>query len=256
MNTKLGFKILFLIGCAVAFLGIFFDFYSYKTFIFIDTEISSWTYNQFEGWSSTVPPINAYLLFENFSRAFIPFIFLSSMLLENPPELSIHPLFHILFLGIIISSVCFLLVKKLESTKDLSDLTFYALLHIFLLMLVGFYVVVFPLFYLIPNDLYFPFIIINEAFFGITYHYYLGISYYLELIAFILLFPYAIFYLQTTRNYQMKEDYGQEFEQFKKHLTNQVDIDKLIAEEELCLKLKLNIPQKDGQIIKSSHNKR
>jgi len=234
MNTRLFFKSLYFIGTGMAFLGIFFDFYYYKSYIFYDILISDYSYNLFEG-------LNMNFSFEEFLFASLDpilFIIIGWLLLKYPSALSINPLFHILFLGIIIASTFFLLFKRLEDSKNLSDLSFYAFLHVFLLLLVGFYTVVFPMFYLTPNKLYFPLITIKEPFFGIIYHYSLGIGYFLEFIAFILLFPYAIFYLQTVRNYEISDKSTQIIENLIKQSNINIDFDKLIAEEEFEVNFK------------------
>ncbi len=240
MKTNLLFKLLYFIGCGIAFLGIFFDFYSYDVFILGNIKLTSWSYNLFEGW-------NVNNTFEaSFFATLNPFFFIIIvfLLLKYPPILSISPLFHIIFLGVIITSVLCLLFKGLEDSKNLSDLTFYAFLHIFLLLLVGFYTIVFPMFYLIPHNLYFPFTTIREPFLGITYHYFLGIGYFLEFIAFILLFPYAVFYLQTVRNYEISDESTQITEELINKANIRIDIDKLIAEEEFKFKFKTHMEGK------------
>jgi hypothetical protein len=98
--------------------------------------------------------------------------------------------------------------------------------------------VIFPIFYLIPNNLYFPLIFIKKPFFGISYHYSLGIGYLLEFIAFILLFPYAVFYLQTVRNYEISDESNQIIGELIKQANKEIDIDKLIAEEQFEWKFK------------------
>ncbi|TXT65421.1 MAG: membrane protein of unknown function [Promethearchaeota archaeon] len=211
-KIKLIFKAFYFIGNAIAFLGVFFDFYSISTVIFGSQTLSSWSYNLFSGWSSDTQ-------------------YQIIMLIPNVINLSFY--FHLFFLAMLLSSIFCIIFKSLESSKKLSDLVFYSYLHIFILLLIGFYILIFPLYYLLPNQLYFPFAIIHEPFLGIERYYSFGIGYYLECISFISIFPYTVFYMQTVRNFEFKNEEVQKLADKIMEANVNLDLDKLIAEEQL-----------------------
>ena len=101
-----------------------------------------------------------------------------------------------------------------------------------------FYLFAFPVFYLIPNNLYFPFLHVKYNDTNLTHHYSIGPGYCAQLLGFILVVPYALFYYTTIMRFQSQKDNAQTtVSQYIKTIEDPVDMDKLIAKEELKLKL-------------------
>ena len=130
------------------------------------------------------------------------------------------------------------ILRDVEKYSRLEQLTFYAYSNILLLILMLFYIFAFPVFYLIPNNLYFPFVHIKDNDSDLTYQYSIGPGYAVQIIGFILVFPYALFYFTTIMRFQSQKVTAQtKVDKYLKTIEESVDMDKLIAKEKLKLKL-------------------
>jgi len=110
----------------------------------------------------------------------------------------------------------------------------YAYINISLLMLIGFMVIIFPCFYLLQNELFFPAVIVIENVSGYTLYYAIEIGYYLHIISFIMVFPYVIFYYQTIRKFNIDENsFSDRVKEILARKNEGLDIDKYITEEEI-----------------------
>jgi len=215
------FKVLFFVGCGLAFLGIFLDFYSFQGIHSIDGNVVAWNYNLFTGWTSPISESNPY------NTEF------------QPPNFNISIILQITLMVTVILSLFCMILKGLNYTTNLSKLMFYAYIHFFLLLLISFYVFIFPLFVLVPSGLHFPFILIMDNDILISFRYSIGIGYILELLAFICVFSYVLFYIQTIRNYEIeKTDQSDKIlQEMVEESQKAIDIEQAIAQERISLEL-------------------
>jgi hypothetical protein len=231
------FKTLFLIGIGLVFISFFLTWYRYQVFDINHHLIASWEYNLFTGWNS---PLSDAFTFNTLFR---------------PENLDLSPIIHIMLIALCIVCVYIALLKDVESSNSPQRLRNYAYLNFFLLLLLGFYVVVFSVAYLLPNDLYFPYLKYEDVQANITYIYSLSEGYYLQLFAFILTIPYILFYYQTITTFE-REEYTAEkiMDKYIQETQEPLDLDKFIAEEEL--KKKMEIPDEIDLVYSQLQNQR
>jgi len=240
LKVKQTFKALFLIGIVLLFISLFLEWYSCKVFDINNDLISSWDYNLFSGWNT--PLSDAFTL----NRVF------------KPDNLNLSPIIHIVLICICVLCVYIALVKDVDqSVSPPQKLKNYSFINFFLLLLVGFYVLVFPVAYLLSNNLYFPYLKYEDVQANITYVYSLSVGYYFQLFALILIFPYILFYYQTITTFE-REEHTMEKAIVKYIEKNQepLDLDKFIAEEELRHKIGQKKPQDEVEIIYSQFQKK
>jgi hypothetical protein len=178
--------------------------------------IASWSYNIFSEWT-TVFSQNSTLNAE-----------------FRPDELVIPFIINVIYIGIILIAAYGIFFKDPENEKDLTKLYPFSYIQFFLLILNCYYLIIFPILYLIPNELYFPFLLVENITNGLFYYYCLGLGYCFQIIVFIMLFPYTIFYYQIIIKFELRENTPTKI--IDRYIRNQqapIDFDKLIAEEEL-----------------------
>ena len=185
--------------------------------------MASWHYNPFIGWYTPLPR-------ESFND------------LVEPQPIEISLLIHLIFGGILIGAVYGVSFKDLESVDESRKAKKFAFVNLFLLVLNGFYVAVFPLMYFIPNGFLFPFAIKTDIDLSFTYHYSVGIGYLLQVIGFIACFPYSAFYYQTIMRFEMDARSPQKvIQDYIEDVKEPLDLDRYIAEE----RIKLRFSEKD-----------
>ena len=225
INLKTKFKLLYLIGVVLLFTSLFLDWYYFQAFDGDDKLIAYWSYNPFTEWSTFMSGDNR---FNN---------------LVEPQGLSMPLAITVLFIIALLSSGYSVLFKDPEHKEDLEKLYPYSYLNFLLLVLNLFYIFAFPVFYLLSDDLYFPFLIIEDRDMNITYYYSIGPGYLLQVIGFIMIFPYTLFYYQTIDKFKSKEHSPKRFiERYVQQVQDPLDLDKLIAKEQLNLKFD-DLPQ-------------
>ncbi|MFX1315412.1 MAG: hypothetical protein ACFE9T_06075 [Promethearchaeota archaeon] len=216
INNKQIFKIFFFAGLILLFISLFLDWYTYQVFDINDNLISSWSYNMLIEWHTN---LSEYFTLNEVFR---------------PNNLNVSPFLHFMFIIIIILCGFITLTKDAEQAKTPQKFRNYAFINLFLLLLIGFYIMVFPMIYLCPNELYFPYFMYEDLDTNITYVYSLNIGYYFQVVAFIFTFPYAIFYYQTITHFAKDENTPEEvISKFIETKQEYLDLDKFIAEEEL-----------------------
>ena len=99
------------------------------------------------------------------------------------------------------------------------------------LLLINFFV--FPLLFFIPKDLNFPFAYYEDVQTRSVHFCAIGPGYIAQIIAFILITPYAAFHYQTIRRFEKQE---KPVEMTILNSQEPLDLDKLLAEEEVKLK--------------------
>ena len=219
MTVKTKFKFLYIIGLMLLFTSLFLEWYSFQAYTSANKLIAFWSYNLFFEWSTM---ISGDQHFNNQIR---------------PNNLSIPIEISILFIFSIIASGYSVLFKDLEQNVELDKLYPYAYLNFLLLSLNMYYIFAFPIFYLLPNKLYFPFLLVKDRESGVNYYYSIGPGYVLQIIGFIMIFPYILFYYITINNFKSEKQSPKNIiERYIQQVQEPLDLDSLIAKEELKLK--------------------
>lgn len=231
-NIMNRFRIMYLVGLILLFISIFLEWYSFQMYNFENTLVASWSYYFFIGWYTPLSsdiPVNIFM----------------------KPESSIIPfILHVILIGFILAAGYVILFKNIDTAKNIHTYNKCAYINLFLVLLIGFYVIVCPIIYLAPNELYFPFLSIRDYDLEYFYVYSLGSGYILQLISFPLTFPYSIFYYKTINSFIQQERAPEKLiEQKIQNSQEFLDLDKYIAEEELQQQKNISIP-KDNEINK------
>ena len=208
------FRSIFLAGVTMLLVSLFVDWYAFQVFE-NDILVASWDYNILFEWSTEFS--SGVTINENF----------------RPNNLEISPFLHVLFIGTIFLTIYIILFKDLERSENLSLLKKYSLGFVCLLALVLFYIVIFPVVYLIPNELYFPSLVDNNIVLSVRLSYTISYGYILQLVGFILIFPYSMHYYITITQFEKQENTPERrVESYIKKVQESVNLDKYIAEEE------------------------
>ncbi|MFX1257055.1 MAG: hypothetical protein ACFFAN_04300 [Promethearchaeota archaeon] len=219
LSLKKQFKILFLAGLMLLFISLFLDWYYLQVYNEDGELLAFWSYNPVREWTTHF-----------FDKG-------ASNKIKEPKNLSIPLIINVTFVIAILASAFSVLFKDPEQKKNLEKLYPYAYINIFVVILNLYYIFAFPIFYLFPHNLYFPYLIIEDENLELIYHYYVGPGYILQLIAFIFVFPYATFYYQTIAKFKEKKHTAEKvINRYIQHIQEPLDLDKLIAKEELKLK--------------------
>jgi len=203
------FKAMFFIGSGLCFFSVFLDLYSFCVVSHAGSVISTWNYSMVFGWEG----VNSQY---------------------RPPNLGLSFEFLVFYLGVLMGAGVLNIVKNIERTKDLSSFMIYAYVNIFVLLLIGFMVVIFPCFYLLQHELYFPFVMIYDEMEEITIIYTMGIGYILTMFSFVMVFPYVILYYQSVRKFHITQpSHSDRIRAILEKENEEVDLDAFIAEEEI-----------------------
>ncbi|MFX0073265.1 MAG: hypothetical protein ACFFAO_19470, partial [Candidatus Hermodarchaeota archaeon] len=173
------FRIIYFVGLILLFFSLFLEWYSFQIYDFENNLLVSWSYNLFNGWItpfSGSSPLNEALKPENVS---IPFIV------------------NILLIIVLTASGYIVILKNVDQASDIKSYSKYGYINGFLLLLLAYYIIICPLMYLVPNELYYPLLIIRNYDAGLIKYYTIGPSYILQIISFPLIFPYSVFYFKT-----------------------------------------------------------
>ncbi|MFW9881969.1 MAG: hypothetical protein ACFFG0_53580 [Candidatus Thorarchaeota archaeon] len=223
------FRLLALVGLLLLFFSIFFEWYSIKVYDFNNDLVVSWSYYFLTEWQTP----------------FTTSSFLNSIMRPNNDIIPI--VINYILIGGILASSYVILVKNIDHAEVIKNYMKFAYINIFVVLLIGYYIVISPILYLVPNELYFPFLSIRNYELELFYVYSVGLGYILQLISFLLIFPYSIFYYRTVSLFIQQE--GEPEKIVQKTIENSqelIDLDKFIAEEELQLKL---LPENDEKSI-------
>ncbi len=141
----------------------------------------------------------------------------------------------VLLISTIIISVYHVFFENIDEKTSLGAKNiFFAYMNGFLLILNFCYVVVFPVMYLQPQNLHFPLMFIEDYTDGYNYMYAFGAGYVLQIISFVLLFPYSVFYLKVIRTFGQEEKTPEKIiSKIIQDSQEPLDLDKYIAEEQL-----------------------
>ncbi len=218
MNTKViqNFRIIVLGGLIILFLSVFFNWYSFQVKSINNELLVSWNYQLISEWTTPISGTSS----------------LNEAL--RPNNLGIPFVINFLYLIMIIFSGYVVLFKNLEQADSLSNYNFNRYILGFLLLLNIFYIIFYPVMYLFPEKLYFPFLEIVDYNAKIKYTFAIGPGYLMQLIVFPFICPYIIFYFRTITIFEHeRKSVKKSIDKVIESVQEPLDIDRLIAQEEL-----------------------
>ena len=208
------FKVVYLAGVTVLFVSLFVNWYTFQMFENGILTVS-WNYNIMLEWSTNLPP--GITINENF----------------KPENLAVPPVLNFLFIGILLFTLYIIFFKDLEQTENIGVLRKFSFGFICLIALLLFYIVIFPIIYLVPNELYFPSLVDNNIDLAMRLSYSISYGYVLQLIGFLLIFPYSLHYYITVTQFEKQENTPERrIAAYIENVQERIDFDKYIAEEE------------------------
>jgi hypothetical protein len=218
INFKSGYKIIFVIGLLFGFASVFLDWYYFQGVNDSGETVMCWVYSALFDWSTA------------FSQGAVINEF------YEPKNTSIPIAIVIAFLIVIFLSAYSTLFLDVERKDNLHKLKNFGFVNLFLVTLIGFFVLIYPLFFLLPNGLYYPFLVYYDYELEITLYYSLGPGYFLQLISFVFTFPYAIFVHSVINTFEKEQSSVEnKINRYISNTRENLDLDKLIAREELKL---------------------
>ena len=219
MNIHQFFRAIFLIGIILLFTSLFLEWYSYRVFDINNNLIASWNYNVVLEWSTDLSELNSLNMFFKPNNLQIPFAM------------------HFIFVLLLFFNVYCILFKDIESVQLDNKAKVYIYIQLSLLIFIGFYIVVFPIGYLLPQKLYYLFAEYYDPKSNISYSYSLGYGYFLQLIALIMIFPYILYAFQTYLRFEKENsNLNDVVQNIIKNTQEPLNMDKFIAEEQIRLK--------------------
>jgi hypothetical protein len=212
-------KLALLAGLILLFVSLFMEWYSFQVRDINNEIIASWSYNILFEWITDFP---------------------SGMAINEeykPPNLNIPLIIDIIFVVILISVALVIIIGNFGDSRNPKFTGYYSYSFIFLLVLIMFYIVIFPAFYLYANQLYFPVLTNVDIDSNIVFFYSIGIGYILQLIGFILVFPYSLHFVLTSLTIERDQSNPEiQIEKIIQNVQESLDLDEIIAEEELIIK--------------------
>jgi hypothetical protein len=205
-------KILFISGLVMAFISLFLDWYYFKAYK-SGALITDWSFNILLGWkTSFIVDINSN---------------------DTLGPVDSMEVFMMGMMFIIIIAICGfgVIMKDVEITNSIEKSKPYIYLNIFLIMLNGYFIAIMPCMFLFLNDLYFPFVIIEELKTEITRSYCIGPAYLMQLASFIAMFPHVLLSVLTMSRF-IAEQGAPEVIMMKRleESREEIPLDKFIAE--------------------------
>ncbi len=218
INFKSGYKIVFIVGLMLGFASVFLDWYYFQGVSDSGEIVVYWVYNALFDWSTT------------FSQGAVINDF------YEPKNASLPVGIVIAFLIVIFLSAYSVLFVDAERKDNLLRLKKFGFVNLSLVTLIGFFVLIYPLFFLLPNGLYYPFLAYYDYDLGVIFYYSIGPGYFLQLISFACTFPFAIFNHSVINTFEKEESSAEN--KIKRHVESvreELDWDKLISQEEFKL---------------------
>jgi len=226
-----------MIGLLFGFVSVFLDWYYFQGVNDSGEVVISWVYNVLFDWSTAFSQGAGINDFYEPNNASLPIAIV------------------IAFLVVLLLSAYSALFLDAERKENLSRLKNFGFVNLSLLTLIGFFVLIYPLFFLLPNGLYYPFLVYYNYELEITLSYSLGPGYFLQLISFACTFPYAMFNHSIINTFEKEQNSVEnKINQYINSTREDLDLDKLIAREELKLE-STNDSLKEVSTIKSEAEK-
>jgi hypothetical protein len=221
LNFKSGYKIIFIIGLLFGFASLFLDWYYFQGVNDSGEVVMYWVYSALFDWST---PFSQSAAFNKF---------------YEPKNASLPVAIIIAFLVVIFLSAYSVLFLDAERKNNLSKLKKIGFVNLSLVILIGFFILIYPLFFLLPNGLYYPFLVCYDYELEITLSYSLGPGYFFQLISFVCTFPYAMFNHSIVSTFEKEQSSVENtINQYINSTREDLDLDKLIAREEFKLESK------------------
>jgi hypothetical protein len=216
-NSKTVFysKIAFFAGALLLFISLFLEWYTFQVFDETRTLIASWKYNLLFEWDTPFSSGN------------------STNEMYHPLNLEVPLVITILFIGTLLASMFAVLFKDTSSPSSPTSLRKYSYMPLSLVIITIFYIVGFPIMYLLPNELYFPGLTNSDTDLEYTFSYSISLGYILQLCGFVLIFSYSLYYYTTITALEKSESKPHvQIDRIIHHVQERLDLDKYIAEEE------------------------
>ncbi|MBA7571185.1 hypothetical protein ES708_12943 [subsurface metagenome] len=218
INFKSGYKIIFTIGLLLGFISVFLDWYYFQGVNDSGEIVIYWVYNVLFDWSTV------------FSQGAVINDF------YEPKNASLPVAVVIAFLVVIFLSAYSALFLDAELKDNLARLKRFGLVNLSLVILIGLFVLIYPLFFLLPNGLYYPFLAYYDHGLEVTFYFSIGPGYFLQLISFACTFPYAMFNYSTINTFEKKRSSAENaINRYIASVREELDLDKLITQEEFKL---------------------
>ncbi len=223
-------KISFVVGLMVFFVSLFLEGYFFQVYDPSGKLAAYWSYSFMFGWTTSIEENSLNELFKPLNFQF-PYAV------------------NIVFLGCIGVAFYLAITKNLEVEEGLESLRYHAYANFFVLILGVFYLLIFPVFYLARINFYFPCILFTDLKSSITYVYSVGLGYIFQVIGFVLVFPYTIFFYKTIDGFQKTENAPEKLlDNYKKKAQEKIDFESLIAEEKEKLKVQ-HVNLREGSLM-------
>ncbi|MGQ4876686.1 MAG: hypothetical protein ACP6IY_21675, partial [Promethearchaeia archaeon] len=207
-------KIIYIIGLLCEIISLFLDWYSIEIWDDSSQLVLKIHYSIFFNWMKSN---------ENISNNYITL----------PSTEAFSQLIIMIFLIILFLSFPLSLILNLGKKNRTSKLQNYSLGLIIIPTFTIIILIYFPIFYLIPHKLYFPFIVKQDLELNLKMFYSIGPGYILQAFSFISMFPYSMLIIRIVEIFSDgSEVMDEKIEKFLNENQNRLDIDALIAEEE------------------------
>ncbi len=215
-------KLIFFGGLIIAFLSLFVDWYYYE--VRADGGfIAKWSFQLLRGWDYSSPEV-----------------FESNEIFKPVNSMEVLTMSILLMVMIIICGYGSLL-KNVELTNSIQKSKLYIYLNVFLVMLLGYFIVILPCTFLFSQKLYFPFMNHKDLQEGTTSFYCIGPAYLMQGAAFVMIIPQVIISVITINKFRSEQETPERFVEEKlKESKEEIAIDKIIAELNVELHQKTN----------------
>ena len=216
INFKSVYKILFVIGLLLGFASVFLDWYYLQGVSLVSGEtVVYWIYNALFDWSS---PFSEGALFNE---------------VYQPKNATMPIAIVISFIIILFLSAYSVLFHDVERGDNLMKARKFNFINLSLVTLIGFFVLIFPLFFLLPNSLYYPFLLYYDYELEVIFYFSIGPGYFLQIISFGFTFPYALFNHSVISTFDKEQSSVENtLNRYIGSVREELDLDKLIAREE------------------------
>ncbi len=218
INFKSVYKILFVIGLVLGFASVFLDWYYLQGISESGDTVVYWIYNVLFDWST---PFSKGALFNE---------------VYQPKNATMPIAIVIVFIITLFLSAYSVLFHDVERGNNLLKLRRFNFVNLALVTLIGFFVLIFPLFFLLPNGLYYPFLLYYDYELEVTFYFSIGPGYFFQIISFGFSFPYALFNLSVINTFEREQSSVENtINRYIGSVREELDLDKLIAREEYML---------------------
>lgn len=217
-NFKSRYKIVFIIGLLLGFASVFLDWYYFQGVNDAGQTVIYWVYSALFDWSTI------------FSQGAVINEFYA------PKNASLPVGIIIAYLIAIFLSAYSVLFLDAERKDNLVRLKQFGFVNLSLVTFIGFFVLIYPLFFLLPNGLYYPILNYYDYELEITFYYSIGPGYFFQLISFACTFPYAMFNHSIINSFEKERSSVENAtNRYIESVREDLDLDKLITTEEFKL---------------------